>query len=379
VAIECYTEWHYEPPDENLASYNPTEGPFSCIHDAFDSSIASEKILLDVIKLPQDNCQAISIAIAKGTARAISDGSYNPLTHKGTSSLTIVADKHGRDPLDGDNWVPGLPTDQSAYRSKLTGIAGILSAVAVIIQQHDITAGSITIALDGESALDQASAESPLKIDQADFDIQQDIREQLHILPIKVKWKWVEGHQDKKGKTLDWWALQNQKVDLNAKAFLAKCKQSNRKHRPVRLLYEKWALYVKEIKQSKIDKNSLYATLFAPRTIQYWERYHDLTIDPNHPVDWEPSRMSMKKLPQGYRRWMVKQLSGHIGVGHILKKRKWQDYSRCPLCNSENGKTYHVLLCQNRASKGNFKKTLDKVLTPSLEASNTAPSLKKQS
>jgi hypothetical protein len=135
VAIECYTEWQYEPLDKDLSSYNPTEGQFYCIHDAFDSSIASEKILLDAIKLPQDNCQAISIAIAKGTARAISDGSYDPLTHKATSSLTIVADKHNRDPLDGDNWVPGLPTDQSAYRSKLAGIAGILSAVAVIIQQ----------------------------------------------------------------------------------------------------------------------------------------------------------------------------------------------------------------------------------------------------
>jgi hypothetical protein len=135
VAIDCYTEWQYESPDEDLASYNPTEGPFSCIHDAFDSSIASEKILLDAVKLPQDNCQAISIiAIAKGTARAISDGSYDPLTHKGTSSLSIVADKHDRDPLDGDNWVPGLPTDQSAYRSGLAGIAGVLSAVAVITQ-----------------------------------------------------------------------------------------------------------------------------------------------------------------------------------------------------------------------------------------------------
>jgi hypothetical protein len=143
--IECYTQWQYKPPDEDLTSYNPTEGPFSCIHDAFDSSIDLEKILLDAVTLPQDNCQAISIAITKGTARAISDGSYNPLTHKGTSSLTIVADKHGKDPLNGDNWVPGLLTDQSAYRSELAGIAGILSAAAVIIKQYNIISGSITI------------------------------------------------------------------------------------------------------------------------------------------------------------------------------------------------------------------------------------------
>jgi hypothetical protein len=36
VAIECYTGWQYKPPDEDLTSYNPTEGQFSCIHDAFD-------------------------------------------------------------------------------------------------------------------------------------------------------------------------------------------------------------------------------------------------------------------------------------------------------------------------------------------------------
>jgi hypothetical protein len=154
--------------------------------------------------------------------------------------------------------------DQSAYLSELAGIAGILSVVAIIIQHYDITKGSITIALDRYSALDQASAETPLRIDQPDFDILQDIRARLHNLPMKVNWKWVEGDQDKKGKFMDWWALQNQKVDRNAKAFLKKFKQNKRPHQPVRLLYAKWALYIKGVKQSKINKNSLYASLFAP-------------------------------------------------------------------------------------------------------------------
>ena len=377
IALESHTHWHYETPDDDLTSYNPAEGPFGCIHDAFDSSIASEKILLDVIDLPKDNCQAISIAIKNGTARAISDGSYDPLTQKGTSSLTIVADKNDKNPLEGDNWVPGTPTDQSAYRSELAGITGILSAVAIIIQHYDITEGSITIALDGSSALDQASADNPLKIDQPDFDILQDIRARLHLLPIKVEWRWVEGHQDEKGKMMDWWALQNQKVDRNAKAFLQKCKQNKRQHRPVRLLHEKWALYIKGVKQSKIDKNSLYASLFAPRTLSYWENHHDIKIDPYATVDWEASRLALAKLPQGYKRWLVKQLSGHIGVGHMLKKRKWQDHSRCPLCNTENEKTSHVLLCQNKASKDNFKKSLEVNLTPTMKSTKTAPSLQK--
>jgi hypothetical protein len=60
----------------------------------------------------------------------------------------------------------------------------------------------------------------------------------------------------------------------------------------------------------------------------------------------------------------------------MLKKRRWQDHSRCPLCNTENEETSHVLLCRNKSSKENFKKTLEEDLTPTLESNMTAPSLK---
>jgi hypothetical protein len=75
--------------------------------------------------------------------------------------------------------------------------------------------------------------------------------------------------------------------------------------------------------------------------------------------------------PQGYEQWLVKQLTGHIGVGHMLKKRRWQDHSRCPLCNTENKKTSHVLFYRNKSSKENFKKTLEEDLTPTLESNMT--------
>jgi hypothetical protein len=121
VALEGYTQWQYETPGDDLTTYNPTEGPFRCIHDAFNSSIASEKILLNAIVLPG----------RQGTSAT--------LTLQGTSSLTIDAARNNKHPLDGDNWVPGMLTDQSAYRSKLAGIAGILSGVAIIIQHYSIT------------------------------------------------------------------------------------------------------------------------------------------------------------------------------------------------------------------------------------------------
>ena len=47
----------------------------------------------------------------------------------------------------------------------------------------------MTIALDGESALDQASGDWPLSAQQQSFDLLQDIRHRIKSLSIKVNWK----------------------------------------------------------------------------------------------------------------------------------------------------------------------------------------------
>jgi len=49
-----------------------------------------------------------------------------------------------------------------------------------------------------------------------------------------------------------------------AKSYLAQCTAEKQPQIPVRLLYEKWAVYVHGVKQTKIDKKELYKTLFAP-------------------------------------------------------------------------------------------------------------------
>ena len=61
----------------------------------------------------------------------------------------------------------------------------------------------------------------------------------------------------------------------------------------------------------------------------------------------------------------------------MLKIRKWQNHSRCPLCNKDEEKTSHVLTCQDKDSIANYKTKLDTILKPTLESTNTAPSLSK--
>ena len=82
------------------------------------------------------------------------------------------------------------------------------------------------------------------------FDILQYINNRILLLPIKIKWRWVEYHKEKIGEVLNLWAKTNQLADIQAKAFMDKCCDYKRPHITMRLIYEHWAIYFKGVKQS---------------------------------------------------------------------------------------------------------------------------------
>lgn len=151
--------------------------PFASILSVVNASIADPRILLDSVVLTNDGREVIAKAIRDDTARAVSDSSFNPITPigpSGTSALNISTSGENVDGLEAVNWVPGTVIDQSAYRSELAGVCGILACLSIIVQQFDIAADGITIALDGESALNQSKGNWPLSIPQPYFDMLQD-------------------------------------------------------------------------------------------------------------------------------------------------------------------------------------------------------------
>ena len=77
--------------------------------------------------------------------------------------------------ITGLNFVTGTHEYYSAYRSELAGILGFLSVLSALVKHFNITTGSITLALDGKSALIQASGDWPLNIDKPCFNYIQDI------------------------------------------------------------------------------------------------------------------------------------------------------------------------------------------------------------
>ena len=178
-----------------------------CIISFFQDLIQTPRALLDKYTLPADGGAAIAHAISARTAAAFSDGSCGDYRQAGSSTFIIAPNKDkGAVWLEGANFVTGLPDKLSSYQRELAGVFGVLTCVEALVKFYKISAGSITIAPDRESAIYQSDSEWPLSIDQSFFDYIQFIRNMIKDIPISVKFHWVEGQQKEKGLTLDWWA-----------------------------------------------------------------------------------------------------------------------------------------------------------------------------
>ena len=68
-------------------------------------------------------------------------------------AFVMVAYKQDKHPLTAANRSLGTSTDRSTYRSELTGVDSILSALAILVKQFNIKKGEIAVALDCATAL----------------------------------------------------------------------------------------------------------------------------------------------------------------------------------------------------------------------------------
>jgi hypothetical protein len=98
-----------------------------------------------------------------------------------------------------------------------------------------------------------------------------------------------------------------------------------------RLKYEKWSVSLNGKKLSTVTRDNLYAGLFGPCTLKYWQDKDDMPSDPEE-VMWEESRLAQKRMPFSSRRINAKVLSNCCGFKLTLQKRGHQDSSACPLC-----------------------------------------------
>ena len=93
ISLESSLSWNQTEPIINPIDHDPYKGPFAQLQYAFDESIACKRILIDEVKIPNDNCTAIVDSIRSGKACIITDGSFFPEHDSGSSAFIITAGK----------------------------------------------------------------------------------------------------------------------------------------------------------------------------------------------------------------------------------------------------------------------------------------------
>ena len=308
--------------------------------------------------------------IIQGTATAISDGSYKQ--DYGTS-CSILRGSNSSQRIITVNMVPGPIDAQSAYRSELAGISGSLLILQALCNKYNLSTGTITIGLDGKSALETVSGTQPLKPQQPDFDLLCDIRTKLTRLPITVKWVWIKGHQDDHTSFEQLSPTVQDNVIANniAKAYVQILIQQQPPHTNPRFPDEAWSLYLGPNKQTRFHKQRIYDFITQPTITEYWSKKWNYPT--NAAIDWPSLASTIQSLPPSQQRRISKHTSGHFGCGTKLLQWDHQDHDLCPMCNHTEDHN-HILLCPHPRSQLTWHLALSK-LEISLKSIHTDPHL----
>ncbi|CAJ1937232.1 unnamed protein product, partial [Cylindrotheca closterium] len=151
-------------------------------------------------------------ALLEGRLRVISDGSFK--NELGTAAVQLLVKHGGCHRIIIPCQTPGLPQDQSPYRSELIGLLAGIMAVDWLLKQwfpNLLSCPKVRIACNGLSAIEMAFDDRPLSPTDAQFDLVSSIWEA--ILWSLVDWapQHMYGHLDKSNlfDKLSWWEKRN--------------------------------------------------------------------------------------------------------------------------------------------------------------------------
>ncbi len=269
--------------------------------------------------------------------------------------------------LEGDNSAgriigrvisPGTGSDQSAYRSELSGILAIMMMVKHICSYHHITDESVELACDRLSALNKTFSQvSILQLDDPNYDLIVAIKHQWLYSPLLWKITHVKGQQDNyvAVRQLDRWGQLKVEMDLLAKACINFAKSQPRHYT---ILGESWSLWVGGKKIVKDIAETIYEITHVESVKQYWLSKDRVTSESFSEIHWDAMKKAMLQSPRSRRTFISKHTAGMCGVGKIMHRWKEWKSPNCPR-RSQFEDTAHVWVCSG-SNSGDIWENLNK-------------------
>jgi hypothetical protein len=214
-------------------------------------------------------------------------------------------------------------------------------------------AGQIEIGCDGLSALQTALESFPsLSTDIPDYNLLGAIFHLRRRSKITWSYRHVKGHQDDQSSDLDLWAQRNIKMDQWAKDHIQTARHSSRHFN---IPGEPWQLWAKDKKVTKHILPTLYETIFAYTSKEYWRS--KANPEGIQEIDWPNIGRAMKAQPRSRRVFISKHVSGMCGVGKFMQCWKEWDSPNCPRCGLFEDAPY-LWRCKGHGTKEIWNKAI---------------------
>ena len=301
--------------------------------------------------------------ICTGTAVGVSDGSYKD--NYGTAAW-ILENAAGTQRIQGKVIVPGYASDQSAYRSEVAGLYGLVFVLERIVSVCRLSTGGVTIGCDGLNALtDSITIDKCTSCKKKHFDLISGIQGYLAQSILKYSPTHVKGHQDKQKKfyELDKLARLNVECDLYAKEFWTECTANGTA--PAKAVLEYTIplgispIYLHGTRVVKNLLRDLRESIEGGRIAAYWiNKKKRFTAAGYFRVDWPAVKTAIESVPLRRRQWVSKFQSGFCATGRMMKLWRQRLIDTCPRCGAAVEQPTHILCCPSASAVTTWEKSL---------------------
>ena len=255
-----------------------------------------------------------------------------------------------------------------AYRAEVHGIYSLLLLIKIICDYYKVTTGSIEIACDCLSALNQCLTSTiPPKSTQHDFDLIRAIYDIRQLLPITIKSRHVYGHQDDKNITLSKWERLNCECDRGAKIYMH---QLTRPLYPTKIFGSQWKVKINKVPIIRRLKYNIIEYIHGSALRNHILKRENIPQTLSTTINWTAIRSTNRELHKTASISLAKHVSGFLSCGTQMDRRKEWLNNSCPRCASPHENNKHILLCNQidaqtcyRDSIITLKKSLIKIQT----------------
>jgi hypothetical protein len=335
----------------------------------------SQKQLWKSMHIPQDG-EWILQAIKNGTLLIAHDGSFMPHKNKSLCSAGIVL-------LCTQTCQIGTiklcektcPDTASNYRGELIG-GMITSHILQVASLYSSSTNVIHIFCDNMGVIHHAShPDSSISSKQSQADVLLAFTKNLSTSRLKWQYHHIYSHMDDTSefKNLSLPEQLNVMADKLAQEALLEAMETSRFCKP---LYpnEHLRIFIDDKKATTSIKTSLYNAWGRHTARKLYDQKNILSATLFDTVNWTGLNLAMKSLPQMFRVWITKHVSGTCATNRHLAKMDNQVINKCHCCGRRNETLLHISRCPNKGRRLMFNQSTE-ALASWMERSNSHPEI----